>query len=402
MLVLPEVQTMTPELLRKIKELVEAGATVIGPKVPPTKSPSLSGYPQCDEEVRQLVKELWGNGKIVTDKTPAEVLATRGVPPDFSSRNDSGQQTLRFIHQTIGATEVYFVASKNAQVQEVTCSFRVQDKRPELWNPETGQTEPAAVYDQAGSCLRVPIRFEPTGSVFVVFRADTVGTPNQTKSVAHDGQTNQRAVSPPQEIIGPWEVSFDAKWGGPDKTVSFKSLANWALHSEAGIRYYSGTATYRKTFRLADETKFRDPKSRIFLDLGRVAVIAEVKLNGRDLGIFWKTPFRVDITAALKSGENALEVRVTNLWVNRMIGDQQLPDDSQRDPKGILKQWPKWLLEGKPSPAGRYTFTTWQPWKKSDPLAESGLIQAATCQWPQPAPISFPVTVGGRGIGGHA
>jgi hypothetical protein len=196
-----------------------------------------------------------------------------------------------------------------------------------------------------------------------------------------DGKTKRIEVAPllpPQEIAGPWEVSFDPKWGGPGKPVIFESLADWSKWPEAGIRYYSGTATYRKSFRLADQSSIRNPKSRTFLDLGRLAVIAEAKLNGKNLGILWKPPFCVDITGALKPGENSLEVTVTNLWVNRQIGDEQLPEDSDRQLdgtfKGSLKEWPRWLLDGKPSPTGRYTFTTWRLWKKDDPLAESGLL----------------------------
>ncbi|MGD0089584.1 MAG: glycosylhydrolase-like jelly roll fold domain-containing protein, partial [Planctomycetota bacterium] len=111
---------------------------------------------------------------------------------------------------------------------------------------------------------------------------------------------------------------------------------------------------------------------------GRVEVMAEVRLNGRDLGILWKPPYRVDVTEALKTGENALEMRVVNLWINRMIGDEQLPEDSERNANGTLKKWPDWLSEGKPSPAGRFTFTSWRLWKKDSPLVESGLLGPVT------------------------
>ena len=112
----------------------------------------------------------------------------------------------------------------------------------------------------------------------------------------------------------------------------------------------------------------------VYLDLGKVAVIAQVNVNGKDLGILWNAPFRVEATEALRAGDNRLEVQVTNLWVNRMIGDEQLPEDSDRNPDSLLKSWPKWLLEGKPSPAGRHTFATYRVWKKDSPLQESGLL----------------------------
>ncbi len=108
--------------------------------------------------------------------------------------------------------------------------------------------------------------------------------------------------------------------------------------------------------------------------------MAQVKLNGRELGILWKPPYRIEVTDALKPGDNALELRVVNLWINRQIGDEQLPEDSDRNPNGTLKSWPAWLAEGKPSPTGRYTFTSWRLWKKNDPLVESGLLGPVTLE----------------------
>jgi hypothetical protein len=192
-----------------------------------------------------------------------------------------------------------------------------------------------------------------------------------------DGKTRKIEVASlprPQEITGPWEVSFDPKWGGPEKPVRFAALENWAQRAEAAIRFYSGTATYRTAFSANPTPEIQHPIGKRLLDLGKVAVMAQVKLNGQDLGVLWKPPYHVDVTGAVKPGENSLELRVTNLWVNRQIGDEQLPEDSDRNPNGTLKDWPQWLLEGKPSPTGRYTFTTWRLWKKDDPLSESGLL----------------------------
>ena len=120
------------------------------------------------------------------------------------------------------------------------------------------------------------------------------------------------------------------------------------------------------------------PGRRLYLDLGRVQVMAEVKLNGKDLGILWKPPFRLDVTDAARAGENQLEVKVVDLWINRQIGDEQLPEDSSRNAKGTLKAWPQWLQDGKPSPTGRYTFTTWRLWKRMSAPVESGLLGPVT------------------------
>ena len=173
------------------------------------------------------------------------------------------------------------------------------------------------------------------------------------------------------EVSGPWQVRFAPNRGAPAE-VTFGKLISWSDSDEPGVKYFSGEATYSKT--LAVPRAMLAKGKKLYLDLGKVAVMARVKLNGRDLGALWKPPFCADITSMAKPGDNRLEVQVVNLWPNRMIGDEQLPEDSDRNPNGTLKAWPQWLLEGKPSPTGRYTFTSWRLWKKKDALLESGLI----------------------------
>jgi hypothetical protein len=173
------------------------------------------------------------------------------------------------------------------------------------------------------------------------------------------------------EITGPWNLSFPPKTGAPENVILDK-LLSWSEHGDKGVRYFSGTATYRKTF---DVPPGLIAKERaIDLDLGKVEVMAEVKLNGHDLGILWKPPYRLAITGLVNPGANELEVKVTNLWINRMIGDEQLPEDSDRNADGSLKKWPQWLDQDKPSPTGRITFTSWRLWKKDSPLQPSGLL----------------------------
>jgi hypothetical protein len=154
--------------------------------------------------------------------------------------------------------------------------------------------------------------------------------------------------------------------------VVFTKLISWSKHEHPGIRYFSGTATYRAMVRIPASL----PRSgrRIYLDLGRVEVVASVRVNGKHAGVLWKTPYRAEVTGLLRPGENLIEIQVANLWVNRMIGDEQLPEDSNRNPDGTLREWPTWLLEGRPSPTGRYTFTTWRLWAKDSPLQPSGLL----------------------------
>jgi hypothetical protein len=174
----------------------------------------------------------------------------------------------------------------------------------------------------------------------------------------------------PLEIKGRWNVAFDPNWGGP-RSVDFDRLESWSVRPESGIKFYSGVATYRKEFRVAPGA---GTSNRMFLDLGKVAVIAEVTLNGQKLGTLWNAPYRIDVTQALRNGANQLEVKVVNLWVNRLIGDEHLPEDSDRDADGTLKSWPEWLNAGAGSPTGRYTFTTRRIWKKDDSPVESGLL----------------------------
>ena len=159
------------------------------------------------------------------------------------------------------------------------------------------------------------------------------------------------------------DVQFPVSSGAPE-SARLDKVISWSHHCDPGVKYFSGTATYRKTFPMPPEALAAG--RALYLDLGKVAVIAQVKLNGKDLGILWKAPFRVEATEALRAG--------TNLWVNRMIGDEQLPEDSERRSDSMLESWPKWLLEGKPSPAGRHTFAMYRVWKKDSPLQESGLL----------------------------
>ena len=179
------------------------------------------------------------------------------------------------------------------------------------------------------------------------------------------------ALPKPVELAGPWAITFPEGRGAPAQ-ATFERLISWPDHQDAGIKYFSGTAVYRKRVTLPAENL--GANRRLELDLGRVQVIAEVRLNGKDLGILWKAPFRVDVTEAAQAGDNELEVRVTNLWPNRLIGDEQEPEDCEWN--GItLRRWPDWLVKGETRPVPqRVTFTTWKHWRKDSPLQPSGLI----------------------------
>jgi len=500
-LVLPHVETMTPALLRKVRELADVGATILGSK-PPLKAPGLSDYPKCDEEVARMAGELWKSGKIVTDKTAAELLAGCGVPPDFTS-----DLKLRFIHRSLPDAEVYFVANPLETPVQTTAKFRIAGKQPELWRADTGEIAMPAAWTEDRAAGHNPqtaisLSLEPRGSVFVVFRkaasdspivsamrngaplaefcpashdkiviekavygvpgdpkrtrdvrsslqamvdsgttsfhvaemakggdpaygivktlsvdftangkpANATGEDNEsialygvraenttTLSRSTDGKLFLETVDPgqyemksasgekfsctvpslpkPVEVAGPWTVRF-APGGGAPAEVTMEKLIGWNEHSNPGVKYFSGSGTYTNRFTLPAD--FSGRGRRVVLDLGKVAVMAEVKVNGTDLGIQWKEPFRVDVTDCIKPGENTLEVKVVNLWINRLIGDEQLPALPERQANGTLKAWPQWLQNGQPDSTGRFAFSSWNLWKKDSPLQESGLLGPVT------------------------
>lgn len=422
LLVLPPERQMTPRLLRKIGELVRKGATVIGPK--PVIAPGLKDYPKCDEEVASLAEEIWGNcdgqsvtghsfgkGSVIWGNNLAQVLSDMQLPPDFETNSKEAQ--IRFVHRSTGDAEIYFVANLQETSRQVKCTFRVNGKIPEIWNPGTGSHVTAPVYHEFAGRTVVPLSFEPSGSTFVIFRKDrstedhlvpAQGTTDTTKepfalTTGSDGHAEMQALQPgtyhfesaskkktlveipdiplPVAIPGPWQVGFPPKHGAPEN-VTLDHLVSWSTHANPGVRYFSGTATYKKDVDIPENLL---GKGRgLYLDLGSVQNIARVRLNGTDLGILWKSPFRVWITDAVHPGQNRLEIEITNLWPNRLIGDEQLPADCEWHPQRFkdegetLKEWPRWLLEGKASPTGRIAFGAWRHWHKDDALLPSGLL----------------------------
>ncbi len=604
LLVLPPARAMTPEIARRVAELVQAGATVLGP--PPERSPSLSGGPDADQVVQAIAREVWGNcdgkrlfvhkygkGRVIYGKSVHEALELLEVAPDFTYEGVGFLASLDYIHRKVGPADVYFVSNQLNHEVVVRCAFRVKNKLPELWHPDTGKRELAPVWQKAGDRTEVTLRLAPAGSVFVVFERPAK-TPGGITSYTRNGKSlltlapkgkhtlkiikaeygllsnnlpgcvdvteqvrrlvnhnrlmvtasNELAGDPAHNIVkqlvveytldgkrasakvaegqvlelppagrqgklvilravygdlpeklppkgahtvdvtrqlqakvtpqgtlmvlasnalagdpvplvvkqlrveyeldgrrytkvvkensllvlpplnelhpepaaavvveelegkprilafkpglyevefasgrkasrllsqvpqplalhGAWKVSFPPKLGAPPE-VTFERLVSWTERPEEGVKYFSGTATYRKQFSVPAGDL--EGGTRVVLDLGEVHELAQVKVNGQDFGVLWKPPFRVDITKAVKAGANMLEVQVTNLWPNRLIGDERLPDDAQWQGKA-LKRWPEWLLKGELRPkTGRITFTTWKHWHASSPLLKSGLL----------------------------
>jgi hypothetical protein len=328
LLVLPRQDTMRPELLRKVLDLVKAGATVMG--TPPKHSPSLRNFPQCDAEVRELAAELWGagavaargerkfgDGRVIWGMSLDEVFAENQVPPDLEYRGAAKDAKFLFTHRSSDEAEIYFITNQSDRPQTVDGVFRVSAKQPELWDAVTGERRDLTEWALQDGRATVPLSFAAKQSWFIVFRK--AGEP------AVGGSRNFPEMATVTTLEGPWELAFDPKWGGP-RRITFAELADWSTRSEEGIRHYSGTAVYQKSFVLPAKAAGK----RWILDLGDVRDMATVRLNGRELGTVWTAPWQLDISAFAKAGVNSLEVSVVNPWNNRLVGDAKLPPAKRR------------------------------------------------------------------------
>jgi hypothetical protein len=506
-LVLPESEFMTPRIARKIKELVLAGATVVGPK--PKYTPSLSGFPASQTNLEVLAGQLWGSGaaetrsfgkgRVVSGVPLARTLASLGVQPDFVATSSTPGAKFSNIHRRIGDAEVYFVSNQTFRSTKANLSFRVKGRVPELWHADTGQLEVAPAYEVSGSRVSLDLDLTPAQSVFVVFRraappahlayvGPAKGAPagqrkldiqierafygakdgrgadvtNKVRALVQQGESEipatnslfgdptplvvkqltieysvkgvekrivvdenayaslvnaapmqspaystqtrpdgsvmlsawkagtyyarpsggalrpvlRTAGSRSLDLSKNWNVTFQEGRGAPPKAW-FPALLSWAEHSDSGIKYFSGSAVYTKEFDLKEGNLHGIMSTR--LDLGAVKNFATVWVNGQPAATLWKPPFILDVTQLVHKGKNRITVRVTNLWPNRIIGDEQLPPEVEWNGTHLAK-WPDWLKLGQAKIAadrpktGRITFATWRYFDKDSPLLPSGLI----------------------------
>jgi predicted neuraminidase len=432
LLVLPDSPQMLPETAEKARELVGAGAALLAPA--PQSSPSLTNFPQCDEQVKKIASEVWGDasadsgeraygkGKVMWGKEVAEALAAIGIQPDFEI---AGGQDLavRAIHRREGDSDIYFVANVAKTEADLTALFRVTGKLPELWWPADGRKQEAASWTQHDGRTEIPLALGPTESVFVIFRhpvsdVDAVASIKPaaaTQPIAsldqkwfelHKGKLHliQPASGPlavgfasgksqtvdipaqpaAMEFAGPWSVQFSKGIGAPE-SVTLDKLAFWNESSDPGVKYFSGTAIYTHDIDISADQLQKG--RREILDLGKVQSLATVTVNDKELGVLWYPPYRVDVTDALRPGANHLELQITSTWRNRLIGDETQPADLQWgkvQPYNLshktslegraLVEFPDWLVQGKPRPSpGRYTFTTWNFFDQDSKLQDSGL-----------------------------
>jgi hypothetical protein len=328
-LVLPEgaADEITPTVLSKMRQLVEGGVTLVGMR--PKHSLGLVGFPHSEDEVKAQADALWGaqaadsgersvgKGRVIWGRSVEEVIRADHLRPDVELRGVPTGTELDWIHRHDGGQDVYFLANLSEQPTQIEAVFRVAGKGPELWDPVTGEVGDLPEFRFEGDRTVIPLRFAPKQSWFVVFRRPAGrGSASQAR--------NFPALADLATLSGPWEVRFDEQWGGPARVI-FERLEDWTLRPEEGIRYYSGMATYRKTFDAP-----RVGRADVYLDLGAVKNLARVRLNGKDLGVIWTAPWRVALGNAIRARGNQLEIDVVNLWPNRLIGDSLLPKDRRR------------------------------------------------------------------------
>jgi hypothetical protein len=286
-------------------------------------------------------------------------LRGMGIRPDFES-----DAAVRYTHRREGQREIYFVANPQDRTLNATCTFRVAGRQPELWDPITGTTRDLPEFLVADGRTSLKLQFQPRQSMFVVFSQPARKRPGRNFPSMTDAYT----------LEGAWEVNFDTAWGGPGP-LRFDRLTDWTERDET--KHFSGVATYVKVFDLPKSVTTRisgKSAAGAWLSLGVLNDMARVRLNGKDLGLLWTAPWRMEVRSALKPSGNRLEILVANRWRNRLVGDEALPNDAEFGNKGGILRWPEWLVKDLPRPAtGRFSFSTWRHFSADAALLPSGL-----------------------------
>lgn len=402
-----------PEIASKLKNLMEQGATVVTGRF--VTSPSLREYPACDKKIQEISKEVWDSGRykdrvFLDTKTAAEHL---GLKPDYEIKSSPQPGSVKVVHRRTRDADIYFVANRLDKPQNITVDFRVQGKQPELWQAEDLSINDAPVWNEQGGRTSVALSLGAHQTVFVVFRrpAGSADHPASLAAEDKDGRWSigrdgggrpvfrspmktsakvvyasgkEKTVSteaiPPVLLAGAWDVSFEPKLGEKFQ-LQFPELVDFSRHADPRVKYFAGTATYRKLIRISDD--LLKSNRRILLDLGTMNDIASVRINGSAPRVAWYAPYQLDVTALLKAGDNQFEIAVTDNWANAIIGDEQLPADFETPgtekraklPYGFqLPRFPGWFVKGQPRPSARRTFTTWNYYTKESTLKPAGLV----------------------------
>ncbi len=354
LLALENEDAINPEVLKKLNELLTQGAVIIGEK--PHKVAQSANRPESGSGEEILLNQLWADalgkakssfdtrGKIWSGIGSAKMLEILDVSPDIDYAGKESN-LLDFIHYHKNEVDIYFVSNQKDEWISKNISFRQQNKVPEIWDPVSGKIIPATLFNPKNGYINLPLTLPPFGSLLVVFQKSS--TPPQFTSISMEGEepplfeftadginflqdglfelaaTNKslsvNSKSQAFTIDGAWDVSFPKGWGAPEKT-SFPKLISWTDSEKEGIKYFSGTASYEKTFRFTGKTDLKK-NEKAYLDLGEIGKVAEVWLNGESLGIVWTKPYRFDVTGKLKTGQNKIKIEVANVWSNRLKGD---------------------------------------------------------------------------------
>jgi hypothetical protein len=410
-MLLPKSDKMLPEVLARIKTLVAEGASIVGDK--PTQSPSLKNYPACDQEIVKMASTLWGKGTITKSGKGTvftnlnEALKTFAITQDMIVESADSAHLVSGIHRKGDQGDVYFVANQHTRPQWVTVSFKATGMQPEIWNAENGSITLAPIWKEENGRTHVQLKLHDHQSMFVVFRKNLSTTPHLVSLSATDkksidvvipvsgisyisadesvsvvanysnGEKKNISIGAPgsNAVTGSWTVDFKPKLEKPF-SLSFPTLVDFSNHTDNRVKYFAGTALYKNTISLDVVPN----EKQYLLDLGTVNDIVSVKVNGQDLGVCWYPPYQIDISPALKSGVNNMEISVTTNWANRLIGDEQEPADFEwGDDRGeygrAMKSFPDWFVQNKPRPSqGRKTFLLWYYYRNGSELKPAGLV----------------------------
>ena len=344
LLVLPELETMRPEVLKKLEEFASSGLAIIGKR--PLSSPSLQNYPHADTEIKKLSGKMWngkpsqpyGKGQIFDcSQSIRNVLSQLGIKPDFDL-GQASEAPFLYIHRMLSDGDLYFISNQSEEIQAISPIFRVsKNTYPELWNPVTGETRPLPEYSVKEGGIEVPLQFDALESAFLVF--------SPIKGEVNESKKNVPLRQPVATLNDRWEVTFRSVYTTP-MTFVMDSLTCWTKLKDRILRHHSGEAVYEKSFHWNGQ----DSSRVLYLDLGNVMVMATVQLNGKYVGGVWTPPYRLRINDYIHPGENKVRITVVNNWMNKLIGDLNLPEKE------------------------RETSVTVNPWKKDTPLQESGLL----------------------------
>lgn len=340
-------------VVEKLKKLAAEGAIITGTK--PRGKLGLFDQPAAEYKMQKLSDGLWidasssfnvnitRKGKVLAGIPALKILQALNIPPDFDY-TDNHKGLIDYIHQQLQGLDLYFVRNTTDQWISRLCSFRQNNRTPEIWEPVSGKILPVNIYDDNKRQISIPITLAPFQSYFVVFKnkppafhykrltgsqdypplisytkaGTEILTNGEFELLSDKGKQQLKVANDSFLLEGAWNLSFQKGWGAPDM-ATFSKLASWTKSETSGIKYFSGIVTYDKTFQYKEA--MASEKERLYLDLGDLSKIAEVWLNGHSLGISWAKPYTFDITGLINSGENRLKVEVVNTWSNRLVGD---------------------------------------------------------------------------------